>query len=85
MKPSTLFLLMAEFNTTHIPVVEVGKKYFGYEDRTAKNAAKNNKYPFPVFRLGNSKMSPWLVDISKLADYLDKESARAEREFKEAN
>jgi len=50
-KPSTYFGLMAEFQKAHIPVTEVGSKYFGYDEAKAKRAAAKNEFPFPVFRL----------------------------------
>lgn len=81
MKPSTLFILMAEFGTGHIPVVEVGKKYFGYDEKKAKTAAASNHYPFPVFRAGSNK-STWLVDAAVFAEYLDKVKAEAEKQYK---
>lgn len=81
MKPTTYFALMAEFGTGHIPVVEVGKKYFGYDERKAKTAAAGNNYPFPVFRAGSNK-SVWMVDAAVFAEYLDKVKAEAEKEYK---
>jgi hypothetical protein len=67
MKLSTHFLLMAEFGTGHIPVTELGAKYFNYEPHVAKRYAAANKYPFPCFKVGNE----WKVDIDVLAAYLD--------------
>jgi len=81
MKPSTYFSLLAEFGTAHIPITDVGKKYFGYSEPEAKRAAISNKYPFPVFRAGSNK-SPWVVDAGELADYLDKCIEKAKEEFK---
>ena len=80
MKITTVFALMAEFGTPHIPITAVGQKYFGYSEPEAKRAAVANKYPFPVFRAGSNK-SPWVVDVGELADYLDKCRGNARREF----
>lgn len=81
MNITTIFALMAEFGTAHIPVVEVGKKYFGYDERQAKRAAAENGYPFPVFRAGSNK-SIWIVDVGDLSAYLDKCRERSREEFK---
>ena len=72
---------MAEFGTGHIPVVEIGKKYFGYDERKAKAEATKNGYPFPVFRVGTQK-SIWMVDIVDFSDYLDKVKEQAKEEYR---
>ena len=84
MKTSTFFALMAEFQAAHIPITEVGKKYFGYSEAEAKRAATLNKYPFPVFRAGSNK-SQWIVNTSDLAEYLDECRDKAVSQYKAAN
>jgi len=83
LRPSTYFALMAEFGTGDIPVTEIGKKYFGFDEQKSKNTAAKNQYPFPVFRAGTQK-SVWMVDIKEMADYLDKVKvkAKAQAEYK---
>lgn len=83
LKPSTYFALMAEFNTAHIPITEIGKKYFGYDDQKSKTTAAKSQYPFPVFRVGTQK-SVWMVDIAVMAEYLDKVKEKANQEYKTA-
>jgi len=78
-KPSTYFALLAEFGTAHIPIVDIGKKYFNLDERKAKNDAARNKYPFPVFRPGGQK-SEWMVDAADFAKYLDEVKEKAARE-----
>lgn len=80
---TTIFALMTEFGTAHIPVTEVGKKYFGYSETEAKRAATNNQYPFPVFRAGSNK-SPWVVDAAELAAYIDQCRDKARQQYQEA-
>jgi hypothetical protein len=80
MKVSTYFALMAEFGTGHVPVTELGKKFFGYDEQKAKAVASSNKFPFPVFRAGGQK-SPWMADISEVAKYLDEVKEKAKKEF----
>jgi len=82
-KPSTYFGLMAEFQKAHIPVTEVGAKYFGYDESKAKREAAAGSYPFPVFRLGSNK-TIWMVAIEDLAAYLDKVKEKARAEYKAA-
>jgi hypothetical protein len=82
-KLSTHFLLLAEFGTGTIPVVEFAAKYFGYDEDRAKREAALGNYPFPVFRLGSNKTT-WLVDIEHVADYLDKVKNKAKAEFNAA-
>ena len=83
MKTSTYFALFAEFGTAHIPITEIGKKYFGYSESKAKTEALKNNYPFPVFRLGGQK-SVWVADISVVADHLDKVMEKAKKEWHDA-
>ena len=71
----TAFFLMAEFNTSQIPLEEVGKRYFGLsKERTLLRAARQD-FPFHVYRLGGQK-SPWVVDVNDLAEWI--EACRAE-------
>ena len=84
MTPSTYFGLLAEFGSAHIPVVEIGAKYFGHSSEIAKRTAMANKYPFPVFRPGNQQ-STLMVDIAEFANYLDRVKEKAKAEYKCAN
>ena len=84
MTPSTYFGLLAEFGTAHVPVVELGAKYFGHSPVIAKRTAMANKYPFPVFRPGNQQ-STLMVDIAEFANYLDRVKEKAKAEYKCAN
>jgi hypothetical protein len=85
MTPSTYFGLLAEFGTAHVPITELGKKYFGYSELVAKNNAATNKYPFPVFRIGVSNKSTWVADIADVANYIDKVKEKAKKEYLLAN
>lgn len=79
MTPSTYFGLLAEFGAAHVPVTEIGVKYFNLSESEAKRKAASNDYPFPVFRAGGNK-STWMADIAVFSEYLDavKEKAKAE-------
>jgi hypothetical protein len=73
---NTVFLLMAEFGQTDIPLETVADRYLGMDERVARAKAGRGELPFPAFRAGSQK-SPWLVRVTDLADWLDRERARA--------
>lgn len=83
MTPSTYFGLLAEFGTAHVPVVEIGAKYFGLSEKEAKRKASGNDFPFPIFKAGNNK-SVWMADIGIFAEYLDAVKEKAKAEYKRA-
>lgn len=78
-----VFLLMAEFNATDIPLEKVAQKYLGMDERQWKRAAALQQLPFPVFRAGSQK-APWMVSVNALAQYLDKREADAAKDWKGA-
>jgi hypothetical protein len=84
LQPSTYFAILAEFGTAHIPVVDVGRKYFNLEEKKAKIKAARSEYPFPVFRAAGQK-SEWLVDASDLAKYIDAIKEKASKQFDAAH
>lgn len=83
MTPSTYFGLLAEFGTAHVPIVELGKKYFNLSEEMAKRDAAANKYPFPVFKVGTNK-SVWMADIADVAKYIDEVKEKAKKEYRSA-
>lgn len=78
----TLFLLLAEFGTGHIPV-ERCCHHFGLTPTEAKRAATRQALPVPAFRLGSQK-SPWLVAADKLAAFIDAQAEAATAEWEKA-
>lgn len=66
---TTVFLLLAEFGTGHIPL-EKCCHHFGMKPEEANRRASRQSLPVPVFRLGSQK-SPWLVSADLLAAYID--------------
>ncbi|EJD5004020.1 pyocin activator PrtN family protein [Escherichia coli] len=71
---NTLFLLMAEFNTSNIELSAVSQKYFGMSPATAEAKAKANacKLPVPTYRIGTSQKAKRCINIQDLAEYIDK-------------
>ena len=74
----TLLLLLAEYETATPKAEDVAFKVFGDDRATFLRKAAKRDYPFPIYRAGGQK-SPWLVQLSDLADYLDK-TAKNEKE-----
>lgn len=81
---NTIFLLMAEYETADIPLDRVAQKYLGLEPAMAKRHAALQKLPLPCYRAGSQK-SPWLVRVTDLADFLDKQRAQAKKDWQAMN
>ncbi len=79
----TLFLLLAEFGTGHIPVDRCCH-HFGMAAEEANRAARRQGLPVPAFRLGSQK-SPWLVSAERLAEYIDARRLAADDEWRRVN
>lgn len=77
---NTVFMLLAEFGTGHIPL-ERCAHIFGLSADEAAKRANRQALPVPAFRLGTQK-SPWLVDASELAAFLDSKKATAASEWR---
>lgn len=69
-------MLMAEFETSDIPLSDICDKYFGLSYPKACRLASVQKLPVPVFR-GGSQKSGWLVDIRELAKFIEQQTAKA--------
>jgi hypothetical protein len=79
---STLFLLMAEFGAVDIPVERAAARYLGLDLRSAKSRAARGELPFPAYRCGSQK-SPWIVRVTDLADWIDRERAKGLADWQE--
>lgn len=79
---STLFLLMAEFGMADVPLETVAERYLALGRREAFQRATARKLPFPAYRGSSSQKSPWLVRLTDLAEYLDKQRDEAKKEWK---
>jgi hypothetical protein len=69
---NTLFLLMYEFNSVHIPLETVAEKYLRLNRKDAMHRANAGQLPFPTFRATTSQKSTIMVDVRDLADWLDR-------------
>ncbi len=66
--------LKEEFGTQFPLLTDVAKKYLALEPSTAKKRAWQGLIPFPFFQVGKSNHAPLLVDVVKLAKYIDEVS-----------
>ena len=77
---NTVFLLMAEYETSQIPLERLCPM-FGLTPAEASKRAARAALPVPAYRLASQK-SPWLVDVHALAAYLDQKRALAAEEWR---
>ena len=80
---STYFALLAEFGTQDIPLTDICSKYFGLNEKQAKQKATMRQLPIPCYR-GGSQKSPWLCNAKDLADFIDKNLAEAREEWEKS-
>lgn len=77
---NTVFLLMAEFETSQIPLSVVAEKFLNLTPSYADRQAALGKLPFPTYR-DNSQKAPRMVHISDLAEWIDKQRELSKVEF----
>ncbi|SPZ22153.1 Pyocin activator protein PrtN [Providencia rettgeri] len=77
---NTVFLLMAEFETSQIPLSVVAEKFLNLTPSYADRQATLGKLPFPTYR-DDSQKAPRMVHISDLAEWIDKRRSEARKEF----
>ena len=78
---NTRFLLLAEFETTLIPLSGIAEKYLGMKPSTAENKARTGELPFPTLRVGESQKSPRMVHVEDLAAFIDLRRKEAREEY----
>lgn len=78
---NTLFLLIAEFETSQIPLSQVCEKYLGMDNRKACTEAARRKLPVPAYRCGSQKSS-WIIHANDLAEHIEKKREMAKDEWK---
>lgn len=81
---STLFTLMAEFETGNVPLEDICEKYFGLSIAQANRRADICRLPVPTFRCGTQK-SKRLVSVIDLAKYIDQQREKAAAEWDKMN
>ena len=78
---NTAFALMARFESPTVELKAICDEFFGYTKNTAEQKAKACDLPVPTFKLRNSERAPTLVNITDLADYMDKCRQEAKQEW----
>ena len=79
---NTVFLLMAEFETSQIPLSVVAEKFLNLTPSYADRQAALGKLPFPTYR-DDSQKAPRMVHISDLAEWIDQQRNLAKKEMKQ--
>lgn len=77
---NTVFLLMAEFETSQIPLSVVAEKFLNLTPSYADRQAALGKLPFPTYR-DDSQKAPRMVHISDLAEWIDNQREKVRQEF----
>lgn len=76
---NTIFLLMAEYETSQIPLSIVAEKFLSISPAWADKKANLGELPFPTYR--DNQKSGRLVHIIDLAEWIDKKREIAKKEF----
>ncbi|WP_086956491.1 pyocin activator PrtN family protein [Xenorhabdus innexi] len=77
---NTTFLLMAEFETSQIPLSAIAERYLKMTAGTAERKANEGKLKIPTYKLTDSQKSPRIVHVNDLAKYIDEQRALAVKE-----
>ncbi|WP_187650766.1 pyocin activator PrtN family protein [Xenorhabdus indica] len=77
---NTAFLLLAEFETSQIPLSSIAERYLSMSPGTAERKANEGKLNIPTYKLTDSQKSPRIVHVNDLAAYIDKQRELAEKE-----
>lgn len=77
----TVFLLMAAYETSEIPLEEVCEDIFGLSPEVAKRRAAVQGLPVPVYKGNKSQKGKWLISADDLGKYLDEQKAEARQMF----
>ncbi|MDD9340329.1 MAG: pyocin activator PrtN family protein [Providencia heimbachae] len=78
---NTMFLLMAEFETSQILLSDIAEKYLKLNPTTVERKANAGELPIPTYRLNDSQKAPRIVHVGDLAKYIDQQRNNAIAEF----
>lgn len=70
---NTAFLLMAQYGKAIVHLDEICGDLLSQSPSVANLNAKAERLPFPAFKAANSAKAKWLVNVTDLAAYLDKQ------------
>ncbi|MDX7993213.1 pyocin activator protein PrtN [Xenorhabdus sp. psl] len=77
---NTALLLMAEFETSQIPLSIISERYLKMSPGTAERKANEGKLNIPTYKLTDSQKSPRIVHVNDLAAYIDEQRELAVKE-----
>ncbi|MCV6612879.1 MAG: pyocin activator PrtN family protein [Amphritea sp.] len=81
----TIWMLMAEYQSTAVPL-ESCLKYLGYATiGEANRAARDNELPVPTFLGKESKRGARMVHLTDLANHIDSQHRKATASWNAAN
>ena len=81
---STESRLLAQYGTSAIPLARIAQDLLGLSPDKAARQARLCQLALSPFRLGSQK-APWLVHVSDLAAYIDREREAAADEWRRVN
>ena len=68
---NTKYALHARFGTPIVALADICEEFFHINKDTAQGKANAGTFPIPVFRMENSKRSPFMVHVDDLANHID--------------
>ena len=80
---NTVFLLMAKYERSPVPLGEVCEEFFGIKEKQASMLAAAQSLPVPAFKLRDSERAKWMVDLRDLAEHIDKRRSQAINDYTE--
>lgn len=83
---NTFTMLFMRYMSPVVPLETVVNDYLSNMSlKTAKQKATNQELPFPVVRLGDKQKASWMVNLTDLAVYIDKQTLLAQHDHKAMN
>ena len=85
-KLNTYQMLFMRYMSPVVPLETVVAEYISHMSlQHAKRMAVKQELPFPVIRLGDRAKASWMVNISDLAIYIDRQSSIAQQDHRAMN
>lgn len=80
-----MFLLLAQFERSPVPLDDVCEEYFGMKGKQARIRAAAQSLPVPAFKMRESEKARWFIDLRDLANHIDKQRGFARADFIKIN
>lgn len=68
---NTLYNLLAEHESIHVPLACISEKYLNLSSPEACRKANTQSLPFPAFKADGLR-SIWMVDLRDVVEWLDR-------------